>query len=228
MSTSGSTRITAAIDATRQKLDELDVLLQQMLNLPVNRLDPEGFGTAEPSSDRNPVPGEANNEPALAFPNMIPEPEDETGQDQELPEKSLETSTNGDGSNDRLEEIEHPVAAEESVDPALRISGYRAIRTETGWEVGKLSESGSPSESQPRELISEPRDTSEAEPNAVSWWLYPVVCLNWIYDGVTFLFGPLGRWLRGETGRFLLGLVGIGLLLTALGWALLEWMGWIR
>lgn len=69
--------------------------------------------------------------------------------------------------------------------------------------------------------------SSDVRPSPPSWWLYPVLGLNLLFDGLTFLLGPVGRWLRSETGRLVMGWAGVGLLLAALLWTFLGWMGWI-
>ncbi len=56
--------------------------------------------------------------------------------------------------------------------------------------------------------------------------LWPLVWINIAFDGLTFLLGPLGRWLRGPTGRPLIGWIGVLLFAGALAWALFDWMGW--
>jgi hypothetical protein len=67
---------------------------------------------------------------------------------------------------------------------------------------------------------------SRPEPDAL-WWR-PLVRVNRLFDrGVSHL-GPAGRWLRGRTGRAVLGGAGLLLLAAALGVVLLDWIGWTR
>jgi hypothetical protein len=47
-----------------------------------------------------------------------------------------------------------------------------------------------------------------------------------LFDVVTLSLGPLGRWLRGQAGRTLLGLAGLLLVAATVAWAVLDWMGW--
>ena len=55
---------------------------------------------------------------------------------------------------------------------------------------------------------------------------WPLVWINIAFDGLTVLLGPLGRWLRGPTGRAMIGWIGVLLLAGAMAWALFDWMGW--
>jgi hypothetical protein len=57
-------------------------------------------------------------------------------------------------------------------------------------------------------------------------WLRPVVWINRVFDHCAGLFGAPGRFLRRPWGRTFLGLLGLVLLLAAIGWLVLDWMGW--
>ena len=54
--------------------------------------------------------------------------------------------------------------------------------------------------------------------------LWPAILVNWVFDTLSYLLGPLGSWLRGS-GRPALGWVGILMTLAAAGWAFGEWSG---
>jgi hypothetical protein len=56
-------------------------------------------------------------------------------------------------------------------------------------------------------------------------YLWPAVVVNWVFDALSYLLGPLGSWLRGG-GRPVLGWVGILMVLAAAGWAFGEWTGY--
>jgi hypothetical protein len=51
---------------------------------------------------------------------------------------------------------------------------------------------------------------------------------NRLYDALTFLLGPTGRWLRGPSGRAVVGCTGLLLLAGAVAWGLIDWLGWTR
>jgi hypothetical protein len=60
-----------------------------------------------------------------------------------------------------------------------------------------------------------------------SWgsWLYqPLIWINQVYDRSTQWLGPMGRWLRGTSGRMLVGYVGLILFCLALAWGLRDWI----
>ena len=178
MSRSGLSRSATAGDATRQKLDELDALIQQMLNLPVNRLDPDW--TVAEAEDR------------------------------------------GQRTEDREQETENREQRAEDTEPNVKTED----REQNAEDSVPVAEEDRPS--QAVVLSSVPCPSSADGPVSPGWWLYPVLALNLLFDGLTFLLGPVGRWLRGETGRLLMGWVGVGLFLAGLVWAFLGWLGWIK
>jgi hypothetical protein len=51
-----------------------------------------------------------------------------------------------------------------------------------------------------------------------------LVGVNVVFNGLTFMLGPAGRWLRSPAGKSFLGWTGIGLLVIALVWGLLDWI----
>jgi len=57
-------------------------------------------------------------------------------------------------------------------------------------------------------------------------WLRALVWVNLAFDAFTYLFGPLGGWLRGPTGRTMIGWIGVLLLAGAMAWAWFDWIGW--
>jgi hypothetical protein len=80
--------------------------------------------------------------------------------------------------------------------------------------------------------LSDQRPTPEATSRPTDAWhpspsLLPLVWCNRIFDGLTVPLGPLGRWLRGPSGRLLLGWTGLALLATALALSLFDLIRWI-
>ena len=51
------------------------------------------------------------------------------------------------------------------------------------------------------------------------------LAVNRLYDRSTAWLGPVGRWLRGEQGRSLLGWTGAAMLAAALVWAAVRYLG---
>jgi hypothetical protein len=72
-----------------------------------------------------------------------------------------------------------------------------------------------------------PKPTVEESVPVMIW---PLVALNWIFDLLTYLLGPLGGWLRSAGGRNVLGWLGIVMIFGAIGWAIADWYGidWTR
>ena len=60
------------------------------------------------------------------------------------------------------------------------------------------------------------------------WFLWPLVGFNALFDALLTPWGQLGRWLRGPTGRTLLGILGLLCLTAAAAWAAADWIGWTR
>jgi hypothetical protein len=76
-------------------------------------------------------------------------------------------------------------------------------------------------------VAEEPVPVSPApERRPLPWGLRPVVWVNRGFDFCAGCLGAPGRWLRRPWGRTLLGLVGLLLLAGAVGWIVLDWMGW--
>jgi hypothetical protein len=57
---------------------------------------------------------------------------------------------------------------------------------------------------------------------------WPLVCVNRLFDWGLGCLGPLGRPLRGDRGRNLLGWTGVVLLAGAVAWLLLGGTPWTR
>lgn len=179
MSIPGLSHPSAIPHPTRQQLDELDALLQQMLGLPVH----------PPSEDWEPPP--AN----------LPPPADHA--------PSL--SVAGEASSEAAAPIE-------TAPPALALPPVPPV-------LPALPAPGSFSARARSAAAERIAIGSQQPPMAV--WLWPVVGVNLLFDGLTYLLGPLGRWLRGSSGRALLGWIGLGLLAAAAAWALADWLAWI-
>ena len=65
-----------------------------------------------------------------------------------------------------------------------------------------------------------------AEPAPLPWVCYPLLGINLVFDGLSWLLGPAGRWLRRPGGRAVLGGLGLLLLAAAVARGVLDWMGW--
>ena len=63
-------------------------------------------------------------------------------------------------------------------------------------------------------------------PTNASLTLRLIVSLNRAFEGCAGYFGPPGRWLAGPQGKTFLGRTGLAFLLAAIGWVLVESLGW--
>jgi hypothetical protein len=72
-------------------------------------------------------------------------------------------------------------------------------------------------------LVSSPGSVDDDPPAPI--WLWPVVGINRVYDGVMGLLGGPGRVLLG-IGRTWLGWIGLIMLAAALAWGILDWIHW--
>jgi hypothetical protein len=181
---------------TRQQLDELDALMQRMLALPVEGLAVPAPPPALPQSDNGP----STDEPASAAGDSGP--------------VLLVDLTPG---------TDQPAA---DVLP-------QAFHTFVSVPAPELPVIAAPpsSRDEPECLVDagaappEPAASQQAE-EGPAWYQLPLVGMNRVFDGTTWLLGPLGRWLRAPAGRTLLGWLGLLLLAGALAWGILDWVGW--
>jgi hypothetical protein len=72
-------------------------------------------------------------------------------------------------------------------------------------------------------LVSSPGSVDDDPPAPI--WLWPVVGINRVYDGIMGLLGGPGRVLLG-IGRTWLGWIGLIMLAAALAWGILDWIHW--
>ena len=68
----------------------------------------------------------------------------------------------------------------------------------------------------PKPAAAEP-PLAEPAREPVSFVLWPLVGLNWLFDAIMGLFGPPGWLVRSGFGKNVLGLAGIGLILLTVG-----------
>lgn len=184
------------LQSTKQMLDELDVLMEQMLSLPVN--DPEDVSSfprevvkphamtatltmleaPAPISDACPLEPIAH--PKLNAPHMT--------------YSSLPTQLGKNGSS-----VPQPTPLTNNVTPISLLP-------------------------QMEPLLAEIPDSS-ADATTI-WVYQPLVWMNQAFDAGTMMFGGLGALLRTRACRMLLGLVGAACLIVSVGWFLKDWLGW--
>ena len=79
------------------------------------------------------------------------------------------------------------------------------------------------------ELESSKRATPPAPaPEWTPWYIWPLVGFNAAFDLCLAPWGPIGRWLRGPTGRGLLGVLGLLCLTAAAALAAADWISWTK
>ena len=201
----------SAAPPTRQLLDELDALMQRMLALPVNQLE-EQLGTAEEE-----IPPSAAEAPPLS----------DSADESENPPPVPETQAEGGppfaplGSEAALftEGGSGPEKSEADWGPILpagpEILAAIGQRQPEGESAGARSNPPSPAT-----IVPSHTPTLALGHAAVPGWLRPLVWANRCFDGATAWMGPPGRWLRGESGRAVLGWVGLGLTAGAIAWVI--------
>lgn len=187
---------------TRQLLDELDALMDQMLALPINDqydnetssspapatvsatltlLDP----TASAAPEASPAPHEIQRQPAA-----------EVNFDDRSREKAAgnyETSLEPSAPN--AEPIAVPVLSDVAAPVKVELAPLPAPVASASWR-----------------------------PDHISYQF--MLWINQRYDGGTRWLGQPGKLLRSRAGKALLGFVGLGLLGLAAIWLAKDWLGW--
>lgn len=242
------------VQSTREQLDELDALLQQMLTLPVDPTAPAGEERDEPAT---PAPAE----PTPALPRRVslrptprPQPEPTPPPEEEAPEEWVPLRGNfqpsdqtwgplAEAMRQQHAPVEQPAiddepgviretvvipapAAPPDDDPADAPTS--SVEAMARLEAARRAASPTPPRPEPlaTQLVPEPDAATPTRRGvAASVALFPLVAVNALYDGVTYPLGPVGRWLRGD-GRCLLTFLG-GIFLVATGAILaLDWFDW--
>jgi hypothetical protein len=243
----------SSIQPTRQLLDELDLLMQRMLALPVNQLEEElRAATAVPPVPPPPLPKEGPIYRRLAVEDLPETPENApAGRDQDT--GKLPSTLHGrrdfpPGPTLLLLSPTSPAAADLAREPDAekeeRARAGTVIREERPprsqeeeWEQNlpagpELMAAISQRSRAEQERAGLPGSRMGDRPNAslpepvVAPWLRPLVWSNQLFDQWTTKLGRPGHWLRGDGGRALLGWAGLGLLTGALAWLLAGGFGW--
>jgi hypothetical protein len=209
MATGNGPRFSALDPATRQQLDELDLLMQRMLALPVD--PPEDPAIPPPQ----PPPVTAVRE-SMAHP----------------PDERLSTDTSDLSAmrptppappeaprriqDEQIRNKEQPNTEAARRPPPARSEGTQREAVSADFRASDLRVA----------LQSALRIPLPASPVRLAWPLRPLLWINLAFDGSTAWLGPPGRWLRGPAGRSLLGWGGLLLLAAALAWLAWDGIGW--
>jgi len=179
-------------------LDELDALMERMLELPVN--------TAEGESAAN--DNSAESSPFADF----------TSSD-------FESYRTDDGDPMAVESasafvFSSPASVDVGTDPTTAGTQDANSRRLTSPLASASPDASTITGGSP---VSSPGSVDDDPPAPI--WLWPVVGINRVYDGVIGLLGGPGRVLLG-TGRTWLGWIGLIMLAAALAWGILDWIHW--
>jgi hypothetical protein len=186
---------------TRQQLDELDALMQQMLALPVNPSEP-----AAPPLDTERGPNKTEK----------PAPSQIVQSQSAPPLLEIKIGPTEISTDSRRSEAEPMnIGAEIGTQPGPALSS--AVPAAATGKECEVAEEGK----QPPAGREVPRTRSVADNR-----LQLLVWINRVFDACMPGLGPLGRWLQAPFGRACLGWTGALLLAAALVWALLDAAGW--
>lgn len=202
----------ASLQTTKQMLDELDVLMEKMLSLPVT--DPD---------DAPPFPQEVIKpptwtptlsatltllEPAVPGPLTVP------------PTASSYLSTPEPSPP-------HPAMNPPHFAPGDAASvGPPPVGDGPAPQPEPLTNQVVPS-SLLRDLQPLLQEIPEPSTPVTTLWIYlPLLWINQAFDGSTTILGPAGALLRSQVFRALLGLSGVALMVLAVVWLLKDWLGW--
>jgi hypothetical protein len=186
---------------TRQQLDDLDALMQRMLALPVN---PEDDPTEKP-----PLQGAASENAFGSSPSHLRPPSNTAA-------SCLTFAPGQDCAPDRIGSSgpeSSPInAPEENV--AETETGAAELFRDTYLSRDDCSRNSlvAMASPLPRQVV-------------IAWWLLPLYWSNRVFDGCAGWLGPLGRWLRGDYGRAVIGGAGFVLLAVVLAWIALDVLG---
>lgn len=204
----------AALQSTRQMLDELDALMERMLALPVNELEePASADSASPDTyPRDPEPGNIVRMPTVsATLTVVDTPGEETTAPavEERPSYFAEEAEEPPPNYVTQSPPPHAIQAPRKVPPPEPI----------------------PEEAIPPSITSLPvlavQPIRPPRRSLGSLWIKPLQWTNRLFDLGTYVLGNPGGWLRTPRGRTFLGMAGLALLGAAAFWLIKDWLGWV-
>lgn len=211
---------------TRQMLDELDVLMEKMLALPVNQLDESAESPSAPATVASPPP--ARQSPRTG------------GDNSHVEEKSISVPVaQAQLVVGQLSILHSPTTHQALPTPKLPTRDDRAavavLATAPECEnaaIGSYGVADTASEFLPPLSSLAPAVAEARLPAAqrfalrFSFRVRPLLWVNQGFDLLTQRLGVPGSWLRHSRGRACLGALGLLLLTAALTWWLKETLGW--
>lgn len=197
----------APLQTTRQLLDELDALMERMLALPIEDQDTD-LSQPAPAASAPTVAA------TLTMVNPPPEPAPAPERLRLLPPPASAPSF--------AMEIASRIASPEPVEdeaPSSETDEAHYITTLADRPAPSLEDVAAPV----METLTPLPPKVHARPSMGYQFL---VWVNRRYDRSVVRFGRTGRVLRSGVFRMLLGLAGLGMILTALGWLTRDWLDW--
>jgi len=201
----------ASLQTTKQMLDELDVLMEKMLSLPVNDPDdaprfpqdvikpPSWTPTLSATLTllEPPAPGPLTAPPTASSYQSKPEPSSP-----------------------------HPAVNPPHFAPGPALPEPPPFGHVPVPQPAPLTNQVVPS-SVLRDLQPLLQEIPEPSTPVTTLWIYlPLLWINQAFDGSTTILGPAGALLRSQVFRALLGLSGVALMVLAIAWFLKDWLGW--
>jgi hypothetical protein len=206
------------VHPTRQQLDELEALLQRMLALPVNQLEGESSSLSLPALTPIDMPPDWESGDAAVLSAESARPPREHGPTDKSERATDETRAAGSG------QLSKSLAVTGDADEPERSSD--SPRWTEPEETQNVAAAATNLTIVTRPAIGERPWQLPVRARRIPWALRPLVWSNRAFDRCAGRLGASGRWLRGPSGRGLIGWSGIALLASAAAWAWLEWMGW--
>lgn len=231
-----------SLQSTKQMLDELDALMEKMLSLPVNDLDEAPAGPVDTSKG-----------PTLAASLTLLEPnapQPEPAAKKEPPAAKASSPTVAAVAAPAKKLLDRRPKPKAAPHPPVKPPHLTKLPTPASPPRPRPAPKLEPEVHEPTLPFSFPEPeplTNEVLPPTVlpslepllthdpeevaggsssGWSFSPLLWINQNFDHATAYLGTFGQRLRSYSGRNVLGISGIALLLVAVGWVLMDWMGW--
>ncbi|CAN5316224.1 hypothetical protein BH11PLA2_BH11PLA2_00120 [soil metagenome] len=205
-------------DLTRQQLDELDLLLQRMLALPLGKAEPASAPTIIALPEPPPMPSgwrmDTPRPEPVSAPHLNTEP---------LPEPVLALATSTMAMPAQAMPVPTPMQPVER--PALpRVTAPSTAMSDMPASVfGKLDLAELVIPAAAPETTIAVDDTND---DGLPMLMWPFFVVNWIVENVLKLFGPPGQMLTSRPMKNALGIAGVLMILGAGLWTA-NGKGWI-
>ena len=222
---------------TRQQLEELDMLLQRMLSLPLSPTEETEVVRPLPPTAKIPVPLPPS--PPVLVREVPPAKMPTPGQPQvqawraELPNPNQQANINpvfstwSTSFNNNMQAGAPPEPRAEVAPPAPNKPPtlvYGPSGPDPIVQPPPLPQPASiPIAAQQPIVVSRPEPIISEPPLSPIWW--PFLILNSIFDLSTQILGPLTSWLSAPAAKHVLGWLGIMMMILSVGLGISLWLG---